>query len=145
MKSYFNKTTIAKLYCYIRNYTFESLSDEKIKELDDFVDYWRYYFTNDYAGLLSTMTFTAEKMIVSNGRYGVKTWEEKAYFYIKIIDPDFLFLEAHETGNTMQEIKDLCKLNFGIYDPYLIELEKRLYKRLQIKEDLWSRERILRK
>ena len=142
MKRYFNKETIIRFYKFIRDVNFESLSDDDFERLDKAVEYWRYFFTNGTTGLLPAMSLTAERMITSNGRHEAKTWEEKAYFYIKTIDPNFMFLEAYESGNTIDEIKQLCYLNFHLYDSFLISLEKKLYKRLNLQEDLWPRELI---
>ena len=122
MKNYFKKQTVVHFYSHIINVNLNNLTDEQIESLEDAVRNWSHFFNHETHGILSRMTFTAEKMTISNGTYGPKTWEEKLYFYIRMVDPNFLFLEAHESGNTMDEIKKLCKLNFGIYDPYIIQL-----------------------
>ena len=145
MKTYPNKETILRVYKYVWHSNFEELTDDKIHELNNAVEFWRYFFVNKSSNLLSMMTEAAEKMITSNGRYTAVTHAEKAYFFIKLIDPDFLFLEAHESGNTMEEIRELCLLNFRLYDKNLIRLEQRLYKTLKdVPEDLWTLERIKR-
>ncbi|MBQ6841285.1 MAG: hypothetical protein IJO63_04130 [Bacilli bacterium] len=145
MKTIPRKETILSFYRYVWKSDFASIDEEKMKALDEAVEYWRYFFTGKSSSLLSMMTFAAEKMISSNGRYTAVTHAEKAYFYIKMIDPELLFLEAHESGNTMEEIRDLCMLNFKLYDPNLIRLEQRLYRVLKdVPEDLWTLERIKR-
>lgn len=142
MRNYFNKQTVAQFYSRVLKVDLNALTDEQIENLEAAVKNWTYFFNHQTHGMLSKMTFTAERMIVSNGVYGPKTWEEKLYFYIRMVDPNFLFLEANECGNTMDEIKALCRLNFGIYDPYLIQFEKALYKRLGYTEDLWCRDQL---
>lgn len=144
MNYYFNKKTIAKFYYMSLNVDFDLLDNIKIEKLNNSVEYWRYFFENQSCGLLTMMTCVAEKMITSTGRYGAVTPEEKLYFYLKMIDPDFLFLEASEVANKTEEVKELCLLNFRIHDPFIIKFEKKLYKRLQYKEELWARERIKR-
>ena len=142
MKYYFNKATITKFYGFIRKVNFESFSNEDIVRIDALVEKWRYYFWHDSAGLLTAMTFVAEKMITSKKGFGVESWEEKAYFYIKMLDPDFLFLEAHETANKLSETKELCNLNFHVYDPMIIYLETLIYKKFFPNELFWAKERI---
>ena len=142
MKYYFNKETIYKFYGLIRNVNFDCFSNDDIVRIDTLAEKWRYYFCNNCAGILSTMTFVAEKMITSRSGFGVITPEEKAYFYIKIVDPNFLFLEAYETGNSFAEMKKPCMLNFHIYDPIIINLEKKIYKKFFPDELFWAKERI---
>lgn len=142
-----NKEVILNFYRLMRKYgcNFAELSDSRIAEIDAAVESWRYFFTNKSYNLLSMMTLTAEKMTCSNGVYTAKTPTEKVYFYVKMIDPQFLFLEAQESGNTMEEIKRLCILNFKLYDPTLISFEKELHKVLKdLPEDMWTLDRIKR-
>ena len=145
MKQVPNKDVIMRFYRLMTSVNYSKLDEEKMKELDAAVERWRYFFVNQSIGLVSLMTFTAEKMITSNGRYTAVTPEEKMYFYIKMIDPQFYFLEAHESGNTMEEIRQLCFLNFRIYDSTLIRHEMALNKVLKnAPEDMWSLNRIKR-
>lgn len=142
-----NKEVILNFYRLMLKYgcKFEELSDSRIAEIDAAVESWRCFFTNKSYNLLSMMTLTAEKMTSSNGLYTAKTPAEKVYFYVKMIDPQFLFLEAQESGNTIEEIKRLCILNFKLYDPTLINFEKELHKVLKaLPEDMWALDRIKR-
>lgn len=65
---------------------------------------------------------------------------------MKMVDPDFLFLEVYEAANMKDEIKDFSMKNFRIYDGVLIKLEKQFNELFMIygPNDLWSRERIKR-
>ena len=140
-----NKEIVIRFYRMMQTSRFANLDENKMKELDCAVESWRSFFIGKSSNLFSLMTFTAERMITSNGRYTAVTPEEKMYFYIKMVDPDLLFLEAHESGNTMDEIKQLCILNFKLYDPFLIRYEKALHKVLiDAPEDMWTLERIKR-
>lgn len=139
------KETIMHFYRLVYGCDFNELNKDKIDELDTAVEHWRYFFVSQSCGLLSLMTFAAEKMITSNGRYTAITPAEKMYFYIKMIDPEFLFLEAYEAGNTINQIKELCLLNFRLYDPMLIRFEKSLYPLLYNDYDyLWTQDKIKR-
>ncbi|MBE6155197.1 MAG: hypothetical protein E7164_00365 [Firmicutes bacterium] len=140
-----NKSVILNFYRSVNNVDFTNLDSDKMIELDEAVEKWRYYFTNNSAGLISFMTFTAERLFTSNGRYTAVTPTEKIYFYIKMVDPNFYFLEAYEAGNTKDEIKNLCLSNFRIYDHFLIHYEKELYSTLlDVPDDLWALNRIKR-
>ena len=92
------------------------------------------------------MHYTAERLITSSRNYGLTNGDEKAYFYMKMVDPDFLFLEVYEAANMKDEIKDFSMKNFRIYDGVLIKLEKQFNELFMIygPNDLWSRERIKR-
>ena len=145
MKTLPNRETIIRCYRYANVSCFSDLTEEQMQLLDAAVEKWRYYFTNSSIGILSMMTFTAEKMLSSNGRYTAVTPLEKMYFYVRMIDPEFLFLEAHESGNTIEEIKQLCIQNFRVYDPTLIRHEKEILKVMKNAPDnLWDLERIKR-
>ena len=92
------------------------------------------------------MTFAAERLTISYKTYGLLTKSEAAYFYINIIDPNLLFLEIYEAANMVQERRNFSFLNFGIYDQYLMYLEK-MYNNYFLDynpDDLWSREKIKR-
>lgn len=120
------------------------MSIERRDFIDLYVQMWEPFFTNQSCGILTKMTFTAERMILSAKSFGLHNDDEKAYFYIKMIDPEFLMLEAYESANTKEELMHFCINNFGFYDKFLIGLEKKCNKRFNLIEidELWSRERI---
>lgn len=144
MRTFFDIKVIRKFYGILNFSGFNTIAPERVKEIDEITDFWRPIFINNTVSLRSLMHYTAEKMITSSKNYGLTTGEEIAYFYIKIIDPDFYFLEASECANTMDDMKDLCFKNFGIYDAALIKLEKTFNDRFNAydPDDLWSRDRI---
>ena len=90
------------------------------------------------------MTFTSERLTTSYKNFGLLNGDEVAYFFIKLVDPELLFLEVYESANKVQEIKDYCLCNFRIHDKFLIYLEK-CYN-IKFKEyspdDLWARDAI---
>ena len=147
-KEIINKDTIVRFYKLLNYPTFDSLDEQRISELDESIRKDRPGYVNRTIGRLSLMTRVSEKVYVSNQRLGLNTTDEQAYYYVKIIDPDFLFLEAFESANTAEELKALCKQNFGFCDGYLIKLEKSLSKKLKElnpeleEEPLWTRGRI---
>lgn len=146
MKYYANKDVILKFYRLLRLTSFRSISDERRKELDDIVEHYRYFFVSQTCGTFNLMTLVAERLITSYKNYGLQNDDEKAYFYIKIVDPNLMFLEVYEAANKKDEIKDLCLKNFHLHDKYIIYLERLLNNRFQDydPDDLWSRESIKR-
>ena len=140
----YNRETILKFYRLLDFTYFIHLSKERIDEIDKVIEKNRIYFTKDTAILPTLMTFVAEKLLTSAQRYGLQNGDEIAYFYIKMIDSNLLFLEAFESANKEDELKDYCMRNFRIYDRMVINLEKALNKKLKIisNDDLWSRDTI---
>lgn len=146
MYTFFKKEVILNFYRSIGLTNFESIDDNRLKELDELVCLYRSTFTSNTVGLLSLMTYTAERLTVSYKTYGLRNSDEKAYFYMKVVDPNLQFLEVYESANMRDEVRDLCKLNFRIHDKYLIYLEKSYNNRFHEydRDDLWSRESIKR-
>ena len=89
----FNTNGISHFYELMKNVNFNELTPQKAKEIDELVSYWYNLFHNRTEGRLSLMVYTAEKMTTSNGYYGVISPAEKVYFYVKMVDPEFYFLE----------------------------------------------------
>lgn len=137
---------LISFYKYVADADFSSLSDEDFKTIQSYVKKWTYFFKNKTCGLTSLMAFTAEKMRISNGYYGPKTKDEKALFYILMVDPDLLFLEVYESANTINERRDLAHINFRIVDIHLMHLEKTLNEQFKIYDpnDIWALDRIKR-
>lgn len=146
MQTFFNKQVIIRFYQTLKYTGFKNLTSERIQEIDVLSDFYRPIFINNTTGLLTLMHYTAERLITSSKNYGLTNGDEIAYFYIKIVDPDFLFLEVYEAANMRDEIKDFSMKNFRIYDSVLIKLEKQFNDRFNVygPDDLWSRERIKR-
>ena len=146
MYKYFRKDVILKFYQYLGKIDFTTITNDRRKEIDLIVAKHNYYFKTNSIGFLTLMTFVAERLTTSYKTYGLLDKNEAAYFYINIIDPNLLFLEVYEAANMKQEQKDFSFLNFGIYDKYLMFLEKTYndYFLDYNPNDLWSREQIKR-
>lgn len=146
MQRFFDKQVIIKFYKTLKFNNFKTLNLDRIQEIDEIVERYRPIFINNTIGLLTLMHYTAERLITSSRNYGLTNGDEKAYFYMKMVDPDFLFLEVYEAANMKDEIKDFSMKNFRIYDGVLIKLEKQFNELFMIygPNDLWSRERIKR-
>ncbi len=144
MTVYFNKQTIFKFYNTLGFTNFGNLSEERITEIDEIVARYSFLMSYGTKSLGSLMTRCAEKLTTSRRNFGILNGDEAIYFYIKTVDPDFLFLEAYETANKKEQIKPLCLENFGIYDSVLIYFEKLFQKRFKLEslEYIWSRSRI---
>ena len=130
----YNPKTINNFYRNMRFTNFIFLSSDKIAEIDETVKQNRYYFTSRTLSVAQVMTFAAEKLTTSKTNFGLTKGDEVAYFYMRIVDPDFLFLEIYESGNTKDEIIAMSKEYFHLYDSYLIHIEKMYKKRFRPQE-----------
>ena len=146
MNPYFKMDVINNFYRNLSFTNFESIDEERLKELDKLVLIYRSLFTSQTVGLLSLMTYTAERLNASYRNYGLRNGDEKAYFYMKVVDPNLQFLEVYESANRVEDVKELCKLNFRIHDKFLIFLEKTYNNKFHEydPDDLWTRDSIKR-
>ena len=139
-----NPNSIKYFYHSIKYSHFLNLTPDRVAELDSIVDKWRHFFESDVTGYGKRMTFVAERLTTSAKKFELTTDDEKLYFYVKMIDPNFLFLEAFECANTREEFIALCKKNFYIIDSVIARLEKEINARFRLIEnsDLLSRNQI---
>lgn len=87
----------------------------------------------------------SEKLVTSHKSvYGVMTPDELAYFVINSMDPELKFLEAYETAPDKLTLKRMCFINFGIYVPALIKIEKAYNDYYRLYEDLCFRDSLKR-
>lgn len=140
----YNPRTIWNFYQNMNFRNFRNLSSEKIGEIEQRVLKESYFFKGKAPTLGSLMTFTAAKLTSSSRLFSLTNGDEIAYFYIKMVDPDFLFLEAYESANMKDEVKEICMENFHIYDPGLIFIERVFQKKFKPSEleNIWARNRI---
>ena len=146
MHNYFNKEIIIKFYRTLDFTDFMSITDERRNELDKLITRYSFYFKSQSIGPLSLMTLVAERLVTSYKSFGLSNGDEKAYFFIKLIDPELQHLAVYESANKIPQIKEYCMKNFRIYDKYLIHLEKCYNQRFQDYEpdELWGRDNIKR-
>ena len=139
-----NPSAIRNFYRSIKYSHFLNLTPERAAEIDALVDKWRHFFEMDIHSVGQKMTFASERLTTSAKQFKLFTGDEALYFYIKMVDPDFLFLEAYESANTRDQFVALCRRNFGIVDSIFTHLEKEINSRFGIfkEDDLWSRDRI---
>lgn len=137
-----NFTSIRNFYRVVKFRNFNTLDIERKEIIDSTLPSWIEYFNERSTGYLTRMTLAAERLTTSPKTYGLLNGDEQAYFFIKIVDPDFLMLEVFEVARTQDEIKDLCIKNFGFYDRVMIHLEQKCNSKFKMYEDLWTLERI---
>ena len=140
----YNRSTVKRFYTLIRYHHFATITQERMKKLDEIIEKWRYFFEQNADGYRSKMTFVAEKLITSSKQFGLLNDDEKLYFYVKMVDPNFYFLEAYESANTHREFIELCMLNFHFVDSILTFIEREINDRFRIFNDdeLWALDRI---
>ncbi len=144
--SIYSQALIINFYKKIKFSNFKNLTAKRTQELDELVAKWWSYFHDRSAGFLTLSFNVSQKLTVSSRGLGLKNGDEIFYFYIKMLDPSFVLLEIYEISNQKDELKELAELNFGIFDPYLLKLEKLLNQRfVYYKEgELWDRDTIRR-
>lgn len=74
-----------------------------------------------------------EKIPVKN-HYATTSQAEKFLLFMFSIDPDFEIAIIHATEDRTNDIKIKMREKFGVYDPYLIRIEKAVIKKLLNKE-----------
>ncbi len=134
-----DKNSINRFYHSLKFTRFNTLTKERAFEIDEYVNNWHTLFYNNSYGFLTLMTFTSLELLLRPNKYHLLNDDEKAYFYIKMVDPDLLFLEAYECANTIDERLELLKKNFGFYDSALIYLEKNLNNHFKLYTNIWDR------
>lgn len=146
MYTHINKKSILNFYKNLNFTKFLKITEERKEELDNIVAKNVTYFRNSTIGNLTLMTLLSERLTTSYKNYGLQNGDEKAYFFVKIIDPDLQHLAIYEAANKIEDVKEFSIKNFNYYDKYLITLEKHLNERFKEyeTEELWSRENIKR-
>ncbi len=146
----FSIETISRFYKYLYSKlgfaSFGTLTPEKCEELDKLVAKWQYYFTSKTTGYRAKLNLVSERLLTSYKNMGLETGDEVAYFFIKLLDPTLLHLEAFESANLADEMKELCFKTFRVFDKNMITLQKLYNARFReyAPEDLWDRQTIKR-
>ena len=133
---------IRNFYKNLMFYGFKTINEERKRYLDELV--------NIFASVLrkhtvkDTMIAIILWLTYNSQEYGLLNGDEQAYFLINIVDPNLLFLEAHEVANTKDDEKLLCIKYFNIYDPILIKLERKYntYFNIYDLDEIWSFNRL---
>ena len=135
--SYYDVDTMKKFYQFIDFTSFRSLTPERITEIDELVSKIKRE-TAKYKNRMSLMGVIANRLLASSQSLGLKNGDEIAYFYIKAVDENMLYLELNNLAENKEELRELCKRQFGVYDNVIIYMERCLANRLdslQIEKD----------
>lgn len=146
MYSYINNNSISNFYKHLKFTGFVKISDERKEELDIIVSNNITYFTNITENKLSLMSLLADRLTTSYKNYGLLNGDEKAYFWIKLLDPKLQHLAVFEATSKTSEVKKMIIKNLDFYDKRLLLLEQYYNKRFHEyeEEELWSRDNIKR-
>lgn len=141
-----SKNDLIKFYKSLTNINYNDLTEERIKEINTLVSVWKEYFNVGIKNIKSLIFMSAHTLLFAKEKIGLKNDAEVIYFFIQMVDPSFMFLEAYECANTKEELKELCLKNFELYDPIIINFEKSLNKLFNFIniDDLWTRDSIKR-
>lgn len=142
----YSSIAIKRFYKSLRFTRFLRLVEERRELLDALVEKNRFYFKMDTTTFASFVTSTAIKLYQESQIYGFLNDDEKVYFYVKMVDPDFKYLEIYEAFYNVATQRDAAHLNFGYYDNVIIYFERLLNKRFRMfqEDELWMRESIKR-
>ena len=142
----FNTNSIKKFYSILKFTGFRNLSEERKEILDTYIAIHRDSFLENSCGPVSLACYTSEKLTTNPRKFSIENDDERVYVYIKILDPDFKFLEAYEMANLQDEVRAICLANFHYYDSNMVLFERKynaLFKEF-LPEDLWARESLKR-
>lgn len=145
MYTYIEKKNI--LLNFYRNLNFKgfkTITEERKEELDKIVLRWFPKFQEYNLTGLDLISFVARRLVFSAEFYGLLSGDEKAYFFINMVDPNLIALECYESSSTKKEIEYYSLLNLKFYSKALIVIEKYYNEKFKIfdKGELWALERI---
>lgn len=127
------------------NLDFSTLSEERKEFLNDSINMFLEKVIKVDSICPMKILMISEKLITSyKSVYGIMTPVELAYFVINSMDPELKFLEAYETALDKSTLKRICFINFGIYVPALIKIEKAYNDYYRLYEDLCFRDSLKR-
>lgn len=137
---FYNINELKAFYTSLKSIDFTELTIERRKEIEYAVEKLRPAILLKSCHQLSLMCVTAEKLRISGKHFGAETDTEKAYFFLKMVDPSFKFLEIYEVSNKTGQTKEICMQRFQMFDGNIIKLERLANKQLSIydKNDLWA-------
>ncbi len=127
----YNKEAVNKLYRSLKFSKFVNLSKERMLEIDNLAIAWAESLRNHLVNTPSIMSTIANQLIASRPKFNLASDDEVLYFYVKVVDPKFKFLELSQIAQDKKELINLVIRQFGIYDNVIIYLEENLDRRLQ--------------
>ncbi len=118
-----------------------TISEERRMELDKIVEQKRYYFENTVIGPANLRILLAHRLTSSSKNYGLQNGDETAYFFMRMIDPNYSILEMYEIFNKIDEFKQTFVKKFHYFDSVLLKFEKISNARFNIfqENELWVR------
>ncbi len=137
LDAYYDINVMRKFYQFIEFTNFKLLTPERMAEIDQSVGKIKGELAK-YRNRMSIMGIVANRLMASSQTLGLQNGDEIAYFYIKAVDENLLYLEIANLAENKEELKELCKRQFGVYDNVIIQLERYLVNRLdalQIEKD----------
>ena len=109
LDTYYDVNTMKKFYQFLEFGKFNSLSVERMQELDEIATKYKNEATAKYKNRMSIMAITANKLLSSSTNLGLQNGDEIAYFYIKVVDDRLLYLEIANLAENKEELSTLCK------------------------------------
>ena len=135
------KEIINKFYSSLKFNKFKNISKERMAEIDNIATYWSERLRYNDNDTPTVMTIIVNQLFASRQKFNLVNDDEVLYFYIKVVDSKFKFLELSQIAKDKKELVILLIRYFGIYDNVIIYLEENLDRRLQELEQNESKER----
>lgn len=100
---------------------FETITEEKMEELEGHIQKW---MQNKIYKSCQNIKQKYIKTIFYLNEYTIASFDEKAYFLIKAIDPDVTVLQTYEICSTKKEVEENLLQRFHFVDLRLARIEQ---------------------
>ena len=111
---YYDIDVMKKFYQFIDFSNFKLLTTERMAEIDQIATKLKGELAK-YKSRMSIMGIVANRLMASSQSLGLLNGDEIAYFYLKVVDDNLLYLELANLAENKEELRELCKRRFGVY------------------------------
>lgn len=128
-----------KMFYNIDKVSFKDITTEKLtniieraKEIHNLYlnEEFRVKKSERYLRIMELINSNYRKDIRVNNHYSSTSQSEKYLLFMFSIDPEFEIAIIHASEDRTDDIKNKIREKFGVYDPYLIIIEKAVIKKL---------------
>lgn len=141
MSTCYNYKSVINNFYKDNKINFSLIDEEKINLLKEKANYLNNSFKNTTITKIDKYCKTIEKIKTAPKRknefnnFSTDNDTEKLLLFMFSIDTNFEVFYIYSTYNTIKDIKEKIIDKFGVYDPYLIKVEKLFIKKLLTQEE----------
>ena len=141
MSTCYNYKSVINNFYINSKINFSILDEEKINLLKEKANHLNKSFENTKTTKIDRYCKTIEKIQTAPKRknefnnFSTDNDTEKILLFMFSVDPNFEVFYIYSTYNTSKDIKEEIIDKFGVYDPYLIKVEKLFIKKLLTQEE----------